>query len=273
MSLFTARTISSSLSLSHLRCLSLFSLFSMTVAMCDVCNECVCVLCVVLLCDVLWLGCACCCGCIVLCCVCARPVPLLVVPFLCSCTGNDPCVPSKQPCLTWHGHFDGTNGSVLKIHTGASRADCLSVCLFSSLSLSLFSSPSLLTRLSSLIAALPFSLSLFSQFSLSLFSSFTFSLLSFSCRPCLSLLNDTENDHVRTALTYPELPGCMGLGPFVGWRVAHITQKEVVQVFCASLEPFGMKKEGTKSFSHVGVCCWSTRGGGVVWCNVVCVLD
>ena len=64
----------------------------------------------------------------------------------------------------------------------------------------------------------------------------------------------------------------MGLDPFVGWRITRITQKEFVQVFCASLEPFGMKWDVKKSCSHVKVCCWSTRSGGVV-CGVasVCV--
>ena len=31
------------------------------------------------------------------------------------------CVPSKRPCHTRHGRFNGTHGSVWKVHTGAFR--------------------------------------------------------------------------------------------------------------------------------------------------------
>ena len=34
-----------------------------------------------------------------------------------------PCVPSKRPCLVRHWRFDGTHGCVLKVYTGASRAN------------------------------------------------------------------------------------------------------------------------------------------------------
>ena len=81
----------------------------------------------------------------------------------------------KRPCHIRHGRFDGTHGSVLKVHKGASRADCLSVCL--SVCVSLYFS-------------LPFSLSL-TSLSLSRRSLF----LSVSCRLSLSVLNDNDKEH------------------------------------------------------------------------------
>ena len=60
------------------------------------------------------------------CAVCARFVPLLVFSLLCSCTENN------AVCT----FFDGTPGTVLKIHNGASRAVSLSVSLCTHVSVS-----------------------------------------------------------------------------------------------------------------------------------------
>ena len=84
-----------------------------------------------------------------------------------------PCLPSKRPCHVRHGRFDGTHGSVLKVHKGASRADCLSVCL-------------------SVYVSLCFSLFFFLSL---LFLSRRSLFLSVSCRPSLSVLNDNDKEH------------------------------------------------------------------------------
>ena len=131
------RTLSLSLCLSYLRCLSLFSLsfFSMTMAMClcVVCNLFVwCDVVVVLL----------CCGCGCACCrACSR------VSFLLALTKTLPCAHSKRSRAQFQNARVCRQNArvlcetgVLTAHTGASRADCMSV---SSVSVSLFISLSL----------------------------------------------------------------------------------------------------------------------------------
>ena len=128
-------SLSSQLALSLLSHSLSLSLFSMKMAMCEVCVMCLCVVwcCVVLrdaawCCVLMWLYRA------VLCCA------VLCVCAFRSCTENNApvCTFSKRPPVCRqnapvymrHGRFDGTHESVLNVHTGASRADCpLSVCL------------------------------------------------------------------------------------------------------------------------------------------------
>ena len=123
------------------------------------CDVCVCVLCdvdVVLLVDVLSLGCACCRSCIVLCCVCARFVQNNAM-----CTFKTlSCVPSKRTCHIRHERFDGTHGSVSRVHTGGrlGQTVALSVSLSSHTSLSL---ALLVTLCSSLFLSLSARLSFF----------------------------------------------------------------------------------------------------------------
>ena len=88
------------------------------------------------MCDVVW--CSVLVGCVVG--VCPWVLFLFIVLVL---KTTLPCVPSKRLCDTRHGRFDGTHGIFLKGHTGASRADCLSVSLFPSLTFSCRLSPSL----------------------------------------------------------------------------------------------------------------------------------
>ena len=143
--LFTHVSLSSHLSLCFLRCLSLsssLSLFSMTVAVCNVFVCCV----------VLWLYRA-------VLCVCSRFV-LALTTKLCAQSRasrvyfqNAPVCAVKRPCHTTHGPCDDTHGSVLNV-----LSLCLSLSPLICLSLSLHLSP--LIRLS-LSARLSYSLFLF----------------------------------------------------------------------------------------------------------------
>ena len=125
-----------------------------------------------------------------------------------------PCVPSKRPCHIRHGRFDGTHGSVLKVHPGAfskytREPPRQSLYLSPSLSLSP-SLPLSLVYLSShvclsyhvyLSSHVSPSLLIPSRTSLLLLSLFTLSnlslslLISLSLVASLSVLNDDDNEH------------------------------------------------------------------------------
>ena len=84
----------------------------------------------------LWLCVACCCVwlCVVVCCcvlvLCVCVSSCLALKNASVCTFKTlPCKLSKRPCLTRHGRFEGTRGSVLNVHTEA-------FCMYSQESLS-----------------------------------------------------------------------------------------------------------------------------------------
>ena len=118
--------------------------------------------------------------------------------------------------------------------------------LSSLLLISLFISISLLNFISHVSLCLSLSLSLHNSLCLYLLSSLmshTLSLslfisLSFSCQLTLSLRNENDHDHLFSRLSFslslcthssdlPCVPECVGLGPFVDWRVARSVQKVV----------------------------------------------
>ena len=140
LSLSSLLSLSSQMSLSplsHLRCLSLFSLsLSMTMAMCDVCDVCV-----------LRLGCVCCGAlwsvryeiCVSCCFVCAvRCVYIQNVPV---CTFKMlPCALSKRPCHIRHDRFNGAHGrrTGAALFISVSLYLCRFLCSSSSLSVLIY---------------------------------------------------------------------------------------------------------------------------------------
>ena len=233
-----ALSLSSSLSyqmslapLSDLRCLLLLSLSSHWQRQCKICLCNVFVwCCVLLLCGVAW------------CCVVLRVdvvVPFCTVCAFSSCTANiGVCTFKTLPYYIRHGHFDGTHGSVLKVHTGESRANSPSFCLSVSLSLSLF--------------------------------------LSVSCRLSLSVLNDNDKSSrpVGSLCTHgsdlPWVPECVGLHPFVRWGIVRFMQKQSSKYSCACLMSLGMQcactcADGTGDAALSQWRWWF----GVVWCDVM----
>ena len=130
------------------------------------------------------------------------------------CVCCEMCVHSKRFCVCRQndrvlcdtGDLTAHTGAFLKVHTGASRAVCLSLSLYFSLSARL-----------SIVGSL-----------------FLFSMtMTMSTRP-VGCLCARGSD-------LPSMPECVGLGPFVGWRVARFMQKQLTKYSCASFAPLGMK--------------------------------
>ena len=171
-----------------------------------------------------------------------------VVSFRSCCTENNgvctfktlPCVLSKcsRVCrqnarVSHKTHpLDGTHGSVLQVHTGASRADCISVPLFILSNISLFLCPSLFLSLSLFLLSALF------------FCSMAMTMIARPVGLSVLLVHSLSDEHVR------------------------IMQVTIVQLFlcksCATLNEVGLSlcwKEECAWCGVVCLCCVFVRVG------------